>query len=61
MHINNYTILNKIGEGGMAKVYFAEHKMLGYKVAIKVLNNDLIQNNNSLVMCRQKAPQLYTI
>ena len=46
MHINNYTILNKIGEGGMAKVYFAEHKMLGYKVAIKVLNNDLIQNNN---------------
>jgi serine/threonine protein kinase len=34
-----YKILKKLGQGGMAVVYLAEHLALGNKVAIKVLQN----------------------
>jgi serine/threonine protein kinase len=43
-NIGNYKITRLIGEGGMAKVYEAEHEMLGTKVAIKVLNPILSAN-----------------
>ncbi|HOD53415.1 MAG TPA: protein kinase [Candidatus Cloacimonadota bacterium] len=36
--INNYSIIQKIGEGGMGEVYLAEEDLLQRKVAIKVLN-----------------------
>jgi uncharacterized protein (TIGR02145 family) len=42
--IAKYKITRLIGEGGMAKVYEAEHEMLGTKVAIKVLNPILSAN-----------------
>jgi serine/threonine protein kinase len=42
--IGNYKITKLIGEGGMATVYEAEHKLLGSKVAIKVLNPTLSSN-----------------
>ena len=35
-----------IGEGGMAKVYLAQHKIQHNQVAIKVLNEDLVFNAN---------------
>jgi uncharacterized protein (TIGR02145 family) len=44
--IKDYTILRKIGEGGMANVYLAEHILLGTKVALKVLNQDFVRNQN---------------
>jgi uncharacterized protein (TIGR02145 family) len=44
--INNYSILRKIGEGGMATVYLAEHILLGTPVALKVLNQDFVRNQN---------------
>ncbi len=39
--IKDYTIIERIGSGGMAIVYLAKHNKLGYKVAIKVLSDVL--------------------
>lgn len=36
--IERWKILRKIGEGGMGRVFEAEHKEIGRKVAIKILN-----------------------
>lgn len=41
--ILNYKLLQKIGEGGFAEVWLAEHTKLGTKVAIKVLDRKIIE------------------
>ena len=46
MIIGNYRLLEKIGEGGMAAVYKAEHNTLGNIFAVKILNEDLLKNQN---------------
>jgi len=38
---NRYEIINKIGEGGMARVYKAKDNLLNRYVAIKVLKSEL--------------------
>lgn len=43
-----YKICELIGEGGMGKVYKAEHIVLGKPFAIKVLNQNLVQREDSL-------------
>ena len=40
-NIPNYTLIKKIGEGGMATVYLGQHLTLQRKVAIKIINKDL--------------------
>jgi serine/threonine protein kinase len=42
----NYEIKSELGRGGMAIVYLAEHNLTGEKVAVKVLNADLVKNEN---------------
>jgi len=44
--IPNYEIKRVLGEGGMAVVYLAEHRLLNNLVAIKVLNSEFVRNNN---------------
>jgi uncharacterized protein (TIGR02145 family) len=44
--IPNYEIKRVLGEGGMAVVYLAEHRLLHNQVAIKVLNAEFVRNNN---------------
>jgi uncharacterized protein (TIGR02145 family) len=44
--IGNYTVISELGRGGMAIVYLGEHSLLGTKVAIKVLNEELTRNRN---------------
>jgi len=44
--ILNYKIIRQIGEGGMARVYQAEHVKLGKQVAIKILNQEIASREN---------------
>ncbi len=45
---NQYTLIKKIGEGGMGSVYLAEDILLQRQVAIKCLNNPRSEENDSL-------------
>src|SRR3954468_10116918 len=40
--IGNYEIKAQIGEGGMGTVYLGEHPLIGKRVAIKVLLEELV-------------------
>jgi eukaryotic-like serine/threonine-protein kinase len=50
-----YTILELLGEGGMARVYLAEHRGICRRVALKVLSNDRAVSENALKSFRQEA------
>jgi serine/threonine protein kinase len=39
-HIGNYRVSSVLGEGGMGRVYLAEHPAIGSRVAIKVLSEE---------------------
>src|SRR5947209_10283594 len=42
--IGNYEIKEKLGEGGMGAVYMGEHPLIGKRVAVKVLLDELVAN-----------------
>ncbi|HEY2748401.1 MAG TPA: serine/threonine-protein kinase, partial [Polyangia bacterium] len=42
--IGNYEVKEKLGEGGMGAVYLGEHPLIGKRVAIKVLLEELVAN-----------------
>ncbi len=42
--IGNYVIRSKLGEGGMGAVYLGEHPLIGKKVAVKILKQELGSN-----------------
>lgn len=45
---NKYTVLEKLGEGGMGAVYKAEHQLMNRTIALKVLHPNLMENEESL-------------
>lgn len=47
-HLGPYTILKRLGEGGMSVVYLAEHSTLGRLVAIKVLRPEFAGQEESV-------------
>src|SRR5258707_10293666 len=53
--IAQYTIVSKIGEGGMGEVYRARDAMLGRDLAIKVLPASLSENTDRLNRFEQEA------
>ena len=52
---NRYTIVERIGGGGMADVYKAHDKLLDRFVAIKILKSDFIDNEDLKNSFRQEA------
>jgi eukaryotic-like serine/threonine-protein kinase len=44
--INNYEIVQAIGEGGMGTVYLARHPFIGRKAAVKVLHEGLARDKS---------------
>jgi serine/threonine protein kinase len=46
VRINNYEVLEPIGEGGMGTVYLARHPFIGRKAAMKVLHEQLARDKN---------------
>ncbi|MGZ3425152.1 MAG: serine/threonine protein kinase, partial [Polyangia bacterium] len=42
--VGNYEIKEKLGEGGMGAVYMGEHPLIGKRVAVKVLLDELVAN-----------------
>lgn len=53
--ISHYTIVSKIGEGGMGVVWRARDTKLGRDVAIKVLPASFSENNERLNRFEQEA------
>lgn len=45
---NKYRIIEKLGQGGMGAVYRAEHELMRRTIALKVLNPNLADNEDSL-------------
>ncbi len=44
--IGNYNITRQLGEGGMGAVFLGEHPLIGKRVAVKVLHDDLAQKQD---------------
>ena len=45
--IGNYEIKEKLGEGGMGAVYIGEHPLIGKRVAVKVLLDELVAQRSA--------------
>ena len=63
--INGYTLKSRLGEGGMAEVWYAENE-IGKPAAVKILNENLSRNtqiverfhNEALVMVKLDHPNI---
>ncbi|NIV46759.1 MAG: protein kinase, partial [Gammaproteobacteria bacterium] len=59
--IAHYRIVEKIGEGGMGEVYRAEDTKLGRSVAIKVLPEAFVQDQDRLARFAREAQLLASL
>jgi eukaryotic-like serine/threonine-protein kinase len=50
-----YHILRKLGEGGMGRVYLAEHVKMGRKSALKVLHPGMVKNIDAITRFNREA------
>src|SRR5215475_4767412 len=59
--IGDYTVIGRVGEGGMATVYAADHPLIGRKVAIKVIRADLGASREAFDRFLQEARAVIAI
>ncbi len=52
---NRYRIVRRLGSGGMADVYAAEHEQLGRPLAVKVMHTHLARDGEMRVRFRREA------
>jgi serine/threonine protein kinase len=52
---DRYHILKKIGEGGMGRVYLAEHVKMGRKSALKVLHPGMVKDLDAITRFNREA------
>ncbi len=50
-----FQVVRALGQGGMGAVYLAEHRMMGRKVAIKVLSRAVLEKPEALERFRQEV------
>ena len=50
-----YRVVRVIGEGGMGKVYEAEHLVVGRRFAVKFLHRHLAESEDALARFRREA------
>jgi serine/threonine protein kinase len=55
LKIGEYIVESKLGAGGMGEVWRASHPIIGKRVAIKILSDDLITNPQSILRFTQEA------
>ena len=55
MVAERYQILSLIGEGGMGRVYLAEHVRMGRKSAVKVINPALATTADAISICEARG------
>src|SRR5438128_4136216 len=53
--VGPYTILSRIGSGGMGEVYLAQDRRLGRKIALKLLSASFTNNDERVRRFRQEA------
>ena len=53
--LSHYTIIKKLGEGGMGEVYLAEDARLKRKVALKILPSDMASDPERLARFKREA------
>ncbi|MEO8562842.1 MAG: serine/threonine-protein kinase [bacterium] len=52
---DRYHVIRKLGEGGMGRVYLAEHLKMGRKSAVKVMNPSMVQDADAISRFNREA------
>ena len=59
--IQNYQVVSLLGVGGVGRVYLAKHPGIGKKIAVKVLRDELAQNQSVLARFFREAQSVNEI
>ena len=59
--LQNYQIVSLLGVGGVGRVYLAKHPGIGKKIAVKVLRDELAQNQSVLARFFREAQSVNEI
>jgi serine/threonine protein kinase len=60
-NISHYSIVEKIGKGGMGEVFRAKDQKLGREVAIKVLPEEFAKDTDRVARFQREAKLLRTV